>query len=190
MTPLRTPPLRAASVLTLLFLASPLALAQNLKPGLWEINNKMQSGSGQIEKAMAEAQKQLATMPPEQRKMMQDMMAKQGMSMVPGAGGGMAVKICMTKEMIERNELPSQQGDCKTTNTPRMGNSMKMSFVCTQPPSSGDGTVTFVSPEAYTMTMAIKSTVQGKPETLSMDGGGKWLSADCGTIKPLAVPKK
>ncbi len=180
----------SASALGTLLLAAPPALAQNLKPGLWEINNKMQSSSGQMEKAMAESQKQMAAMPPEQRKMMQDMMAKQGLSMGPGAGGNMAVKICMTKEMAERNELPAQQGDCKTTNSPRSGNTMKMSFTCTQPPSSGEGTVTFVSPEAYTMKMTMKSMMQGKPETMTMDGGGKWLSADCGNIKPLAVPKK
>jgi hypothetical protein len=180
----------SASALGTLLLAAPPALAQNLKPGLWEVNNKMQSSSGQMEKAMAESQKQMAAMPPEQRKMMQDMMAKQGLSMGPGAGGNMAVKICMTKEMAERNELPAQQGDCKTTNSPRSGNTMKMSFACTQPPSSGEGTVTFVSPEAYTMKMTMKSMMQGKPETMTMDGGGKWLSADCGNIKPLAAPKK
>ncbi|OOG45128.1 DUF3617 domain-containing protein [Polaromonas sp. A23] len=178
-----------SAALALLALFAQPVMAQTLKPGLWEINNKMQSGSGQVEKAMADMQKQMASMPPDQRKMMQDMMAKQGMSMAPGAGG-MVVKVCMTKESIERNELPSQQGDCKTTTTPRMGNTMKMSFVCTQPPSSGEGQVTFVSPEAYTMKMAMKTSVQGKPETMTMDGGGKWLSADCGNIKPMAVPKK
>jgi hypothetical protein len=179
-----------AALALLAFAAQPV-MAQTLKPGLWEINNKMQSGSGQVEKAMADMQKQMAGMPPEQRKMMQDMMAKQGMSMSPAAGGGgMTVKVCMTKENIERNELGSQQGDCKTTTSPRMGNSMKMSFVCTQPPSSGEGQVTFISPEAYTTKMAMKTSVQGKPETMTMDGGGKWLSADCGNIKPLAAPKK
>lgn len=173
-----------APALGMLLLVAPPAMAQTLKPGLWEINNKMQSGSGQLEKGMTEMQQQMAAMPPEQRKMMQDMMAKQGVSMSPGAGGAMAMKICMTKEMVERNELPAQHGDCKTTTSPRAGNSMKMSFVCTQPPSSGEGQVTFVSPEAYTMKMAMKSTVQGKPETMTMDGSGKWLSADCGAVKP------
>ena len=147
-------------------------------------------GSGQLEKGMAEMQKEMAAMPPEQRKMMQDMMAKQGVSVGAGAPGMMAVKICMTKDMIERNELPSQQGDCKSNTSPRVGNTMKMSFVCAQPPSSGEGQVTIVSPEAYTTKMAMKSNVQGKPETMTMDGSGKWLSADCGNIKPLAAPKK
>ena len=175
---------------SLWLLASPLAMAQNLKPGLWEINNKMQSGSGQLEKGMAEMQKEMATMPPEQRKMMQDMMAKQGVSVGAGAPGSMAVNICMTKDMVERNELSAQPGDCKTSSAPRAGNTMKMSFVCTQPPSSGEGVVTFVSPEAYTMKMAMKSAMQGKPETITMEGSGKWLTSNCGAVKPISAHRK
>ena len=82
--------------------------AQTLKPGLWEVTHKMQSSSGQMEQGMAQMQQQMASMPPEQRKMVEEMMAKQGVK--PGAGGpgGMSVKTCMTKEMAERNELPAQ----------------------------------------------------------------------------------
>ncbi|SFU80208.1 Protein of unknown function [Polaromonas sp. YR568] len=167
------------------------ASAQTTKPGLWEITNKMQSSSGEMEKAMANMEKQLASMPPEQRKQMQDMMAKQGMSMGPSTGGGMNVKMCITKEMAERNELPQQQqGDCKTTQSPRSGNTMKFSYVCTQPPSSGEGMMTFNGDTAYTMKMNTTTTVKGKPEKMTMDASGKWLSADCGNIKPISPPKK
>jgi hypothetical protein len=160
------------------------AVAQTLKPGLWEINNKMSGGSGAAEKAMAEAQKQLAKMPANQRKMMEDMMAQQGVGM--GAGGAMTAKVCMTREMVERNAVATQQGDCKQTSSPRVGNSMKFSFVCTRPPSGGEGQVVFVSPEAYTMTMALNTSASGKPEKMNMDASGKFLSAECGNIKPLS----
>ena len=111
--------------------------------------------------------------------------------MGPGAGGGMAVKMCLTKEMVDRNELPQQQqGDCKSTASPRMGNTQKISFTCTQPPSSGEGEITFTSNEAYSMKMVTNTTVKGKPEKMTMNGTGKWLSADCGQIKPAATPKK
>ncbi len=166
------------------------AMAQGTKPGLWEITHKM-GGSAEIDKAMAQMQQQMASMPPAQRKQMEDMMAKQGMSLGAGAGGGMAVKVCMTKEMIERNEIaPPQQGDCKSTVSPRTGNTQKFSFSCTQPPSSGEGQITFTGNEAYTMHMVTTRSVKGKPEKMTMDGSGKWLSADCGAIKPMAVPKK
>ena len=166
------------------------ATAQTMKPGLWEISNKMSGGSGEMEKGMADMQKQLANMPPEQRKMMEDMMAKQGVAMGAGGGGGMSAKVCLTKDMVERNEVATQQGDCQSTNSSRTGNTMKFSFVCAKPPSSGEGQVTFVSPEAYTMKMAITSTVKGKPEKMNMDATGKFLSAECGSIKPIVMPKK
>jgi hypothetical protein len=165
--------------------------AQTMKPGLWEITNKMQSGSGQMERQMAQAQQQMANLPPDQRKMMEEMMARQGVKLGTAAGGGMTMKVCMTKEMVERNEMPSQQrGDCKTTSQSRSGNTMKMAFACTNPPSSGEGQFTFNGSEGYTMKMAVNTTVQGKPETMNMDATGKWLGADCGEVKPVNVPKK
>lgn len=162
------------------------ASAQTLKPGLWEVTNNMKTGSGEMEKAMAQMQKELANMPPEQRKQMEAAMAKQGMKM--GASGN-SVRVCMTKEMVERNEIPAQKGDCKTTRNQRSGNTTHMAFTCTNPPSSGEGSYTVVSPEQYTMKMAMKSTVQGKAETMNMDGSGKWIGADCGNVKPFTPPK-
>jgi Protein of unknown function (DUF3617) len=167
--------------------------AQSLKPGLWEITNRMQSGSGQMESAMSQMQKQMASMPPEQRKMMEEQMAKSGVKMgSSGPAGGMSVQVCMTREMADRNEVPAQNGDCRTTSQGRSGNTMKMAFSCTNPPSSGEGQVTFSGPEAYSTRMAISTLVQGKPEKINMEGAGRWVSADCGSVKPFAqqVPKK
>ena len=179
------------AIATIALIAAPFcASAQTMKPGLWEFSNKMQTGSGQMEKDMARMQQEMASMPPEQRKMMQDMMAKQGVGMGAGGPGAMTFKICMTKEMAERNDVASQQGDCKHTNSPRSGNTMKTSFTCTNPPSSGEGTITFLSPEAYTMRMTMNTVMQGKSEKMNMDGSGKWLSADCGAVKPRAMPKR
>lgn len=165
------------------------ATAQALKPGLWQVNNKLSSSSGELEKALAEAQKQLATMPPDQRKMMEAMMAKQGVGMVAGAGTT-SVKVCMTQEMLERNEVVAQQGDCKHTTSPRIGNTMKFSLVCTKPPSTGEGQLTFVSPEVYSMKMTLNTPANGKAETMNMDATGTFLSTECGAIKPLTPPKK
>jgi hypothetical protein len=176
----------AAGLLAAVSLA---AQAQSIKPGLWEMQTKMQSGSGEIEKAMAQMQQQMAAMTPEQRKMMQDMMGKQGVGIGAAGPGGMSVKVCMTKEMVERNEIPVQQGECKTTQSPRSGNSMKFSFSCTQPPSSGEGEVTFVSPQAYTSKVTLNTTASGKAERMTVDSQGKWLSAECGAIKPLGAGK-
>lgn len=166
------------------------AEAQNTKPGLWEFTTQMQGGSGKTADAMAQAQKQMESMPPEQRKMIQDMMAKRGLKMGTGGGGGMSVKMCLTQQMIERNEVSSPRDGCTHTSSPRIGNIMKFSFVCTKPPSSGKGEVTFTSPEAYTMKMVSTTTVHGSPETMEMQSSGHWLGSDCGNIRPIALPKK
>jgi len=173
---------------TLLALALP-AAAQSMKPGLWEINNKM--GGGQMDAQMAEMQKQLAQMPPEQRKQMEAMMAQRGMKM-GGAGGGTTMQVCMTKEMVERSDMPmqQQQNDCKVTSQSRSGNTMKMAYTCASPPSSGEGEFTYNGAESYSSKMTINTTANGKPQVMKMEGTGKWLGADCGNIKPMVPPKR
>src|SRR5690349_945397 len=111
--------LSTAFAAALLAAATLPAAAQTLKPGLWEMRQKMQGG--EMDKAMAEMQQQMKSMSPEQRKQMEAMMAARGVQMGPSAGGGMAVKVCMTKEMVERDEVPAAQGDCKTTSQKRTG---------------------------------------------------------------------
>jgi hypothetical protein len=183
--------MKIRSVLLLaLITASSSALAQQLKPGLWEVRSAAQAAGGEMAKDMAEMQKQLASMPPEQRKMMQDMMAKHGVTLGNAGPGGMNLRVCMTREMVERNEIPAQQGDCKSTASGRTGNTMKVSFTCTNPPSSGEGTVMIVSPEAYTMRMSVNAKAQGKAQRIDMDAAGKWVAADCGAVKPLIPAKK
>lgn len=162
--------------------------AQTMKPGLWELSNQMTGGSGEMEKGLAEAQKQRAKLPPDQRKMMDDMMAKQGVGM--GADGAMKARVCMTQEMIDRNEVATQQGDCQHTTSPRTGNTMKFSFACSKPPSRGEGQVTFVSPEAYTVTMVLNTTATGQPETMNLEARGKFISPECGMIKPITHPRQ
>jgi hypothetical protein len=164
--------------------------AQNLKPGLWEVTSNMRTSSGQMEQSMARMQNEMAGMPPEQRKMVEEMMARQGVKMGKGGpGGGASMKICMTKEMVEKDELPAQQGDCRTTSQSRSGNTMKYAIACTNPPSTGEGQVTFKGPQAYTMKMVMSTRVDGKPETMNMEGSGKWLGSDCGNIRPIMPPK-
>lgn len=183
--------LTAPALLTLGLIAAP-AAAQTMKPGLWEITNKM-GGSGEqgakMAAAMEQMQKQMAAMSPEQRKQMEKMMAQQGVNMSPGApGGGMSTRVCITKDMAARNEAPAQsQGDCKQETLQRSGNTTKFKYTCSKPPSTGEGEITMTSPEAYTMKMKINRDVKGKPEQMTMDAQGKFISSDCGSVKPIAA---
>jgi Protein of unknown function (DUF3617) len=181
--------MRAPSrMMLLLLLCSAGVLAQTTAPGLWEIQHKM-GGNPEMDKARAEMQKQLAAMPPAQRKQMEAMMGQSGVSM--GAGGGMTVKVCITPEMAAKAEMPSStEGDCTATVLSRSGNTIKSKFVCNNPPASGEGTYTFTGDKAFASTMVMQTTRRGKVETMTTEGQGKWLSADCGNVKPIRPPKK
>ena len=178
-----------------LFIASALALAcsvnanaQTMKPGLWEVTSKM-GGSPEMDNAMAQMQQQMASMTPAQRRQMEDVMAKQGAGMSGTPGGGMVAKICITKEMAARNEMPMQrQGNCTSTTSNKTSSGMKMKFTCTNPPSTGDGQFTYTGDSAYTMKMNVSSAQKGMPSNTTIDSSGKWLAADCGAVKPISVP--
>ncbi|MFL6660072.1 MAG: DUF3617 domain-containing protein [Massilia sp.] len=179
------------TALTLLSLAAALpASAQSMRPGLWEITNQMSSGDNKMQEQMAMMQKQMANMPPEQRKMMEDMMSKHGTSMPVMDKDGMHIKACLTKEMVAQNEIPVQHhGNCTHTRSPVVGGSMKFSFVCTNPESSGQGTASFSSDTAYKMNVDVTTKVQGQTRQTAMASSAKWLSGDCGNIKPVILPK-
>lgn len=158
------------------------AQTQKLRPGLWEHTVNVQGGK--MAAAMAEMQKSLASLPPEQRKQMEAMMAERGVGM--GAKGN-TVRICMTREDADLDSIPPQEG-C-TQSVQRLGaNTIKVSFQCKgqagEPPTTGEGTVTVSSPTAYTGQFKMRTTVDGQPEQMDMAQSGRWLSADCGAIKP------
>ena len=81
----------------------PAAAQTTLKPGLWEIQHKT-SGKAEASHADAEMQKQMAAMPPEQRKQMEAMMAGRGGAMAPA--DKMAKPDSMAKPAADKMEKP------------------------------------------------------------------------------------
>lgn len=162
--------------------------AQTQVPGLWEHSFKIKSQDGEAEKGMAELQKQMAAMPPEQRKQIEQMMASRGMSM---GAQGTVVKVCVTKADVARKAEPQFREGCTQQVLQRTTNSMKVRFECTQPqPMSGEGEMTFISDKAYTGKSTVTSQAGGKAQQMTMEMAGKWLAADCGDVKPRSAPAK
>ena len=171
-----------------LVLVSFLAAAQTQVPGLWEHSFKMKSQDAETDKAMADMQKQMAAMPPEQRKQIEQMMASRGMSM---GAQGTTVKVCVTKEDVARKAEPQFREGCTQQVVQRTANSMKVKFECTKPqPMSGEGEMSFISDKAYTGKSTMTSQANGKAQQMTMEMAGKWLAADCGDVKPRPVPPK
>ena len=127
---------------------------------------------------------QLAALPPEQRRMMESMMAQRGVHMGSMGAGGATVRVCLSKEMVERNEVAAMaQGDCQTQLQPRSGNTMRFSFSCKQPPSSGEGVVTFLGPDSYHSKVNVRDGARG--QSMQVEAQAKFIAADCGNLRPL-----
>ncbi|HWH82484.1 MAG TPA: DUF3617 domain-containing protein [Burkholderiaceae bacterium] len=183
-------PALTVSALAVAFVtAAPLAHAQTQAPGLWEHRFTIKSDDGKMEAAMAQMQKQLAALPPEQRAQMEAMMASRGVKI--GAQGTSA-KYCLSKEQAAKPAEPHlNSADCTRQDVTRSGNTMKFRFECSRPqPVKGDGEMTFTSDKAYSGRSNVVTQMGGQPQQMAMEMSGQWLSADCGDIKPIAPPAK
>jgi hypothetical protein len=159
-----------------------------MSPGLWEVTSKVTSDDPKVQKAMEQAQQAMANMPPEQKKMMQEMMRKQGMEM-SSANGETKSKVCISQAMIDQQGLPTQQSGKCTQNYTQEGANYKFSYSCSAPKSSGEGTYTFSGPGAYSMAMTANSGEGASAQQMRINATGKLLGSDCGAIKPLQMPK-
>jgi hypothetical protein len=145
--------------------------AEQMKPGLWEMRMKSDETAS------------MPTMTPEQMEQMRRM----GITMPQTQDGAMVTKVCITKQMAERNQPPGT-GDsgCQSKNYRRTGNTYTVDLVCTGPTMKGEGKArgTFSGNESFTSTYDFKGTVNGQPVTQHHESSGKWLAADCGNVKP------
>ncbi|MYM68214.1 DUF3617 family protein [Pseudoduganella sp. FT55W] len=156
------------------------AQTQTIKPGLWELNNKVKTGNAEQDQVMSAALAQLAAMPPAQRAQMEAIMAQNGVSMPKaGSDGSITLTACVTPEMASRKELPmNQKGKCNTRQEPVAGG-MNVSYTCTDPASSGTGQIRFNGDNAYTMTMNVTNNTNVGPRTATVESTGRWLGATC-----------
>jgi Protein of unknown function (DUF3617) len=152
-----------------------------MKPGLWEMTMK------------SDAMKYMPKISPEQMEQMRRM----GIDVPQMQDGAMVTKACITKQMAENELLPGMEKNamgCQSKNMQRNGNSYSVDVVCTGPEMTGEGRArgSFSSNESFTSTYDFKGTVQGLPVNQHAQSSGRWLSDDCGSVRPLSeiMPKR
>lgn len=193
----------AASFMALPLWAEPIKV--DMAAGLWE--NKVvwvgDSAAGipaiqpdQVKFAMEEMKRQLANMSPEQRKQMETMMAQSGMkvtdngvsfnnSQVEISPTGTNAKLCVTQAQIDRGELPDDVKGCESVLRKISATQFRSTHVCSGEYSgTGESEVTFHSPKHYTGIGKMNQVMNGEKRTMEFTMEGKWLSSDCGDIKP------
>lgn len=171
----------AATLLITLAFGSGNAASSSLRPGMWEYTTTVKTQSGEMEKAMAQMEQQMAMLPPEQRKMMEQTMAAQG---VAKSSKPNTYQICVTKEDAQKGLIPSSDPQCRQKIVRKSGNTVWFTYTCKgNPPTKGEGTYTLIGDNAYKGTMKVRTMVNGKTETVEMVTKGKWLSKECKTLK-------
>lgn len=160
-------------------LTSPLVHAQMLQPGLWELTTSDMQVDGKALPDMGFMLGQLKNLPPEQRAMMEGVLAKQGITV-----GGNGVRSCLTPEQVRTDDIPLQdpKSGCTQKITDRTGKVWKFEFSC--PKAQGQGEATFLSDREFTTKVNGTFNASGVEQRGSMNTRALWLGSDCGTVKP------
>ena len=168
---LRTKYLVSLSLCALFTLAVQAQIAP-IRPGLWQVHVDRETNG---EKAL-DMSEHLKSMPPERRAQAEAMMKQHGMD-----PSGM--KSCQTAQMLDSKNFSNPMPQCKTTYSTRTNSLWKSHTSC--PNFESDGEITFSNSENYTVKTTSVIQEAGQAHTSHMTMTGKWLSADCGDIKPL-----
>lgn len=148
--------------------------AQQLEPGLWEIKSTALQVNGQ---QLPDLQLLMGSLPPEQRRMAEQAMAKQGVAM---AGNG--VRMCITPQQAQTDSFPTQgtQAGCSQQITQRTPQMMKFNVSC--PQGKGQGQTTFLSSREFATTLNGTFLMGGQNQQGRSESQGRWLAADCSSL--------
>ena len=169
--------------------AAALAQQPHIRPGLWEETIQIKTDNPQMNAAMEQMKQRMASMTPEQRAAMEKAMAGHGAAFNPGAPNTM--RVCITKEQIARGFHPEQKGHCSRSNVSTSGNVTKFDFACQSERGSdisGHGVYTELGDTAFSATTTADIASAKTNMHMQNDMSGKFISSDCGDVKPIEPP--
>jgi hypothetical protein len=163
----------SACLTCLLLAAAGAAWAQGRKAGLWEMTTITTLQQSPFPPGMAA--------PPNS----------------PFGGGPHVAQVCLTQEMIDRYgaPVPSSRNDCQVTNIQKSDHGMTAEMACSGR-MTGKGTVesSWSDPEHAKGSVHFTGTIQAGPNPRPIEwtshSSSVFKSADCGSVKPVAVPDK
>lgn len=171
--------MKLLTLLLPLALAIPAQAAFQLKAGLWEVESK-NSMNGKSVDPQAQLKEMMKSMPAAQRTQMEKMLASKGV----GMGSGKGMRICHTdKTMSDESLVSSKEDDCKIKNKKELSDGMRFDIDCKR----GSGTAEYhrIDDSNYSGWNEFQ-TKEGK---MRMDFKGKYISKDCGSVKPITQAK-
>ncbi len=172
--------------------AQVLAAGYWLKPGLWESKMTKRVVDGQekpvqMAGSASKMQEMMASMPPEQRARMEAMMKERGGGAMGGDG---SQKLCVTPEQASL-ENPIIDKHCQPAAVNRSGNHVSFTVNCSFEgmTSTGKGEATSTGDTVTTQMDTTTRRATGETHTMHMESEMKFVSSDCGDVKPISTPK-
>ena len=171
-------------------------LAADVKPfdakvGLWEATTVTEMQGMPEVKVPQIPPETLAKMPPAQRAQVEAMLKNAGSA---GAPRTTVSKSCTTKESLSRGDLgapENKESNCTRQVISSTSSKIQMHIECSPArggKSVGDVTMERIDSEHVKSNMVMKIDSNGRTIDMKMTTSSKWLSADCGDVKPY-IPK-
>lgn len=151
--------------------------AFQLKPGLWEVQTTTSVDGKQIN-AGQKMNEAMQKMSPAQRKQMEKMMGSKGVGF-----GENGVKVCHATATVEDSIVNDPKNNCEIKDKKELSDGVKFNIQC----KNGSGTAEYhrVSDTSYKGFNEFQ-TEKGSSRT---EFTGKFVSSDCGNVKPLQKVK-
>lgn len=157
----------------------------NVKVGLWETAVKTETpGMPAMSSMPAIPPDALAKMPPAQRAQLEAMMKGRG----AGGPGTMTTRVCMTHESLNRGFGQTDKA-CAYKLVSSSSSKQVVHMDCRRGDTkvSGDMILERVDADHVKGVVTMKSSDGERPMEMKMSFDNKWLSADCGNVKPAGV---
>jgi hypothetical protein len=163
--------------------------AQAIRPGLWQLYSSTPGKSGGVDPMVdyvKRMKKEMATMAPEDRAAMEEMLAELAASKTEYTKEGFRTTECISRDQANKigRLFYKDSGTCSETLSPIEIGRMTIDIKCTRPVSTTSATVNFQGDKGYNFkSKSIIKDAQGKPITYEYEGWGKWLGSDCGKVR-------
>ncbi|HJT88621.1 MAG TPA: DUF3617 domain-containing protein [Bryobacteraceae bacterium] len=150
------------------------------KPGLWETTSTSEmSGMPAMPQIPPET---LARMPPEQRARIEAMLKNMGGPHTTTA------KACITRESLQKGLDFSRRQECTQKVVSSSASKQQIHVECTtgqgKVKTTGDVTVERLDSEHAKGNVTMQASEGGPQMNMKMSFNSKWLSSDCGDVKP------
>lgn len=161
-----------------LLLAASAVQAEEMLPGLWEFASDDIEVDGMQMPGVEEMVEQMKNLPPDERGVMEEMLAAQGVQL-----GARGMRICLSEAQVQSRKLPFQdEPGCSQEITEQTDSLWAFTFQC--PDARGKGKTRLISEREVASVIESDYRVGTQQGSSRMQSRGKWLSADCGALKP------